>query len=139
MVVDGKHSKITFDSTTALTLYAECELEPGTEEKIGPLVRRDYHSYKLKTSCLCIQVCMELDGWTSDSLPAGKWNDQKQFTESGQLLIDELDHNDVLCFDGGYTPSPSIRSVIPHRKPNYEELTQEEERENSVISEFRGN
>lgn len=41
--------------------------------------------------------------------------------------------------DGGYGTITAARHVKPHRKPINGELSEEQVRENEVISEFRGN
>jgi len=50
----------------------------------------------------------------------------------------DLDFEDVVCMDGGYFEIPTVSCLIPHRKPRDRNLTFEEEYENRIISEFRG-
>jgi len=54
------------------------EMDIKTQTLIGPLAKKDYYSFKLKSSALNTQTLIEADGWvawTSKSRPAGRWND----------------------------------------------------------------
>jgi len=118
-------------------------LDPLSDEYIGALHKKDYFSYKTTRISLNSQFAVETDNWIcwigSHSRPAGKWNDPKMINEVKQEVIDEIDHGDIVCFDGGYGSDVlGFTCCIPHRKPFHRELTTEEIEENNIISEFRG-
>jgi hypothetical protein len=133
LIVDGKHTLLEFCQKTARLRYLA---EHGV---LGPT---DYFSFKLKKSALNTQVAIAADlyiEWVSNSLPAGRWNDIRQFKENLDKFKAILDPQDMICFDGGYQGiNKDLPACLPHRKPKHGQLTNAELTENDRIGEFRG-